>query len=76
VTDLVMPEMRGNELAAALRARRPSLRILYVSGFTETATVQQGLAEGIAFLAKPFTPASLLRKVHESLPDPGASLAR
>ena len=43
------------------------------AGYTETAAVAQGLAEGIAFLAKPFTPASLLRKVHEILPGARAS---
>lgn len=65
VTDVVMPGMSGDDLAAKLREHRPSLRVLYVSGYTETVTVLQPHGEGTAFLPKPFTPTTLLRKVQE-----------
>jgi CheY-like chemotaxis protein len=56
VTDVVMPEMDAFELVDRLTARRPGLRILYTSGYTDAA------AEG-PFIHKPFTPAQLVAKV-------------
>jgi PAS domain S-box-containing protein len=60
LTDIVMPGMRGPELAARLRSSRPMLRVVYMSGFPDTeplADVERGEA---AFLAKPFVRAALL----------------
>src|SRR5205823_12412196 len=60
LTDIVMPEMRGPELATRLRAERPMLRVVYMSGFRDTeplADVERGDA---VFLAKPFLRAALL----------------
>jgi len=68
VTDVVMPQMSGRELARRLRARRPSLRVLYLSGYTEEAIAQHGVIEpDAAFLQKPFTRADLARKIREVL---------
>ncbi|HLY11937.1 MAG TPA: response regulator [Planctomycetota bacterium] len=74
VTDMVMPQMSGRELAAHLSPERPEMKILFMSGYTEDAIARQGaLDPGTAFLEKPFTPDSLARKVRELLDqkDPG-----
>jgi hypothetical protein len=71
VTDVVMPEMNGFELAENLRALRPSVRALYVSGYLTDANVRdQMLREGAQFLQKPFAPGDLTRKVGEVLGSP------
>jgi two-component system, cell cycle sensor histidine kinase and response regulator CckA len=68
ITDVVMPEMGGRELAQRLVAPRPAMKILFVSGYTDAAIMQQGvLTPGAAFLQKPFTPDSLARKVRDVL---------
>ena len=68
VTDMVMPEGGGRELAAALRARQPALPVLYLSGYTESSVARKddsGGGEG--FLQKPFTTSALVAKVREML---------
>ncbi len=71
VSDVVMPEMGGPELGSALRSRRPGVRLLYMSGYTDDSVVRHGLLEGeVAFLQKPITPELLLRKVRETLDTP------
>ncbi len=68
VTDVIMPGMSGQELSARLRERRPGLRILYVSGYTDDAILQHGtLLPNTAFLQKPFSPGSLAQRVREVL---------
>jgi len=72
LTDVVMPGRNGLDLFASLRARRPSLRVLYMSGYTDGAVLQQeGLDGNVPFLQKPFTPDRLLRKVREVLAGEG-----
>jgi two-component system, cell cycle sensor histidine kinase and response regulator CckA len=68
VTDLVMPRMSGGHVAAVLTRVRPTLRILFMSGYTDEPVVRQGtLDAGVAFLQKPFSPIGLARKVREVL---------
>jgi len=68
ITDVVMPQMNGRELAERLQAQRPGLRSLYMSGYTANVVAQRGvLEEGISFIQKPFTLAQLASKVREAL---------
>jgi PAS domain S-box-containing protein len=68
VADVVMPGASGRELARELEKSRPDTKVLYVSGYTDDAIVHHGMLEpGLNFLQKPFTPASLARKVREVL---------
>ena len=72
VTDVVMPQQSGPELARRLVARRPQTRVLYISGYPDDALGEHGvLHPGVAFLAKPFTAAELARKVREVLDGAG-----
>jgi len=68
VTDLVMPQMGGRDLAQRVAPVRPELRVLYLSGYTDSVAIQQGILDaGSFFLQKPFTPADLARKVRDAL---------
>jgi len=65
---VIMPGMSGLELATRLAVVAPEVRRLLVSGHAESAVLPPGLADGsVAFLAKPFTPERLARKVREVL---------
>ena len=68
VTDMVMPIMNGVQLADRLRAQRPDMRVLYLSGYTTAAVARQGLLNDHGhFLQKPFSAESLARKIREVL---------
>jgi CheY-like chemotaxis protein len=68
ITDVIMPQMNGRELAHQLAEQWPKLRVLYLSGYTDEAIVRHGvLEEGVAFLQKPFTPEALILKVRQVL---------
>jgi signal transduction histidine kinase len=71
LTDVVMPEMSGPELAQRVRALRPDLRVLYMSGYTADAMLRHGIREtDVALLPKPFSRRALLTKVREVLDAP------
>jgi DNA-binding response OmpR family regulator len=75
VSDVVLPRMSGVELAEELRARRPRLRVLFISGYTGSHLAH--LPDGVHFLAKPFGARDLLRRAGEALTDaPGGPRAR
>jgi CheY-like chemotaxis protein len=68
LTDLVLPQMSGAELARQMKEKRPELRVLCMSGYTDAAMEHTGLLElSQLSLQKPLTPALLLRKVREVL---------
>jgi PAS domain S-box-containing protein len=71
ITDVIMPEMLGREVAANIRASRPGVRVLYMSGYAHPVLTSQGTLEaGVTLIEKPFTEADLLAKVREVL-EPG-----
>lgn len=67
LTDIVMPHMRGPELAKHLKASREDLKIVYMSGYLEFNKGNDDFLEGSHFLQKPFSRDSLVRKVDEAL---------
>jgi two-component system cell cycle sensor histidine kinase/response regulator CckA len=69
IADVVMPKEGGRELAASLVPRRPAMKVLFMSGYTDQ-TVESG------FIQKPFTPAALSRKVREILEGNGETTRR
>ena len=71
VIDVVMPGMSGLDLGQRLRAERPDLRVLYVSGYAPQVVAEHGTLDArIPFLQKPFAPSLLARKVRQTLDDP------
>jgi two-component system, cell cycle sensor histidine kinase and response regulator CckA len=71
LTDVVMPDLGGRELADAVRARRPGVKVLYTSGYTDDVAIRYDVSEtDDAFLQKPFTALGLARKVREVLDGP------
>jgi len=68
VTDVVMPNLTGPELAERLRSEQPELKVVFTSGYTRETTFQDGaLAPGMEFLQKPYLPQVLVGKVREML---------
>jgi two-component system, cell cycle sensor histidine kinase and response regulator CckA len=71
LTDLVMPQMTGRELAGRLQQVRPDLRVVYMSGYTGDVLVRTGaLSRGMSFIQKPLRPDVLAAKVREALDAP------
>jgi CheY-like chemotaxis protein len=68
LTDIIMPNMHGTTLAAALRQERPAIKVLYMSGYTSSTLMQKGiLAAGDRFIEKPFNLSRLKRMLRETL---------
>jgi two-component system cell cycle sensor histidine kinase/response regulator CckA len=68
LTDVVMPGMDGRELSERLKKLRPTLKVLFTSGYTADVIAERGVIErGVAFLHKPFGPEELAQKVREVL---------
>jgi CheY-like chemotaxis protein len=68
LTDVVMPEMGGYELVELLRARRPEIRVVFMSGYAERALTSPGaVPSGSGYLEKPFTVETLMRRIREVL---------
>jgi nitrogen-specific signal transduction histidine kinase/CheY-like chemotaxis protein len=71
LTDVVLPGTSGPDLAAELRTSRPDLRVLFMSGYPETAIVHRGVLDpDTPYLQKPFPPTVLIRKVRDLLDKP------
>jgi PAS domain S-box-containing protein len=69
ITDVMMPRMNGKELSERLIAKRPGLRVLFMSGYTDHQIIERGLIDAeTAFIQKPFSTTEFTDKVHELLP--------
>jgi signal transduction histidine kinase/CheY-like chemotaxis protein len=68
LTDVVMPGMDGKELAARLAKLQPDIRVLYMSGYPESAIAHKGILDpGIEYIQKPFTPDALAARIRDML---------
>ena len=75
VSDVVMPELGGRQVAEQLAVVKPEMKVLFLSGYTDDAVVRHGVLQAeFAFLQKPFTPVGLAQKVRETL-DAGKTFA-
>jgi CheY-like chemotaxis protein len=74
LTDVVMPGVGGRELAERVTALLPTVKVLFMSGYTDEAIVHHGVLEpGLSFYQKPVIPQALLRKVREVLDSPAST---
>jgi FixJ family two-component response regulator len=67
LTDVIMPEMLGTELAKRIAGVRAGMRVLYMSGYGHEAIEQQTLLDGAEFIEKPFSAEELLQEVRHAL---------
>jgi CheY-like chemotaxis protein len=71
LTDVIMPDMTGKDVADRLRPARQEMKVLYVSGYSGEVIAHRGVLQaGVAYLPKPFTPTALMRKVRQVLGPP------
>jgi len=67
LTDVIMPEMNGRQLADRLVATRPGIKVMFASGYSADDLVRHGVEAGMAYMQKPFSPESLAQKVKDVL---------
>jgi len=68
LTDVVMPQTSGKEVAEQLTKMQPGLKVLFMSGYTDEAIVHHGVLDAnVEFIQKPFTPVGLSKKIREVL---------
>jgi signal transduction histidine kinase/CheY-like chemotaxis protein len=72
--DVVLPDLTGREVAERVREARPGIEVLMTSGYGERQLAEEGVLEERPFLAKPYTPAELTRRVRELLGTPATSV--
>lgn len=71
LTDVVMPEMSGPELASQMASLRPGIKVIFTSGYTDDTVARQGaLDPGVTFIQKPYRPKALSQKIREVLGEP------
>jgi CheY-like chemotaxis protein len=71
LTDVIMPNMNGQELADAMQTMRPDMPIIFMSGYTDDVISHHGVLEpGVNFLQKPVTPSRLAKILKEVLKKP------
>jgi two-component system, cell cycle sensor histidine kinase and response regulator CckA len=76
LTDVVMAEMGGPELAEQLLALRPGVKVVFTSGYTNDAIARQGVLEpGVVFIQKPYRPKALARRIREVLTEPSTKVS-
>jgi PAS domain S-box-containing protein len=72
LTDVIMPEMNGHELSNIIASKRPSIKVIYTSGYTDDTIMHHGLIRsGVTFLQKPVTPKKLASKLRKVLDEKG-----
>ncbi|MBF0503010.1 MAG: PAS domain S-box protein [Candidatus Riflebacteria bacterium] len=77
ITDIIMPEMNGRNLAARIQSLFPGIKVLFMSGYTADVITQRGVLEGdINFILKPFSMRELAIKVRDVMQPNGESLPR
>ena len=76
VSDVVMPELGGRELAEGALRLRPGMKVMFMSGHTQDVLLKEGVQKGTAFLQKPFTPVGLAQKVRETLDSEARSVGQ
>ena len=67
ITDIVMPRMRGDELAGRLQERQSGLKVLFMSAYANDLSGQVVLEPGTNFISKPFSPTALTRTIRQLL---------
>jgi FixJ family two-component response regulator len=76
LTDVVMPQMSGYQLAERLARSKPTLKVLYMSGYTDEIIDRHGvLKDGVRLIGKPFTATDMSRKVRVVLDENRGAIA-